>query len=607
MSFKQERLFPCSPGTERGSSTKLSSSGDKIVYTSGRTVIIRDLNHPLLTSSYAGHVKNATVARISPSGYYCASADDSGNVRVWDLVGEDRVLKREVKVFSGKIFDLAWDGESKRIFSGGQGLDKFGKVFTIDGGGDKDITGHSKRINAVSIRHQRPFRAVSGSDDRSVVFYDNYNYSKTITNHANWVQDVRYSPSGGHFVSVGSDFKVFLYDGTTGDTVAEVPKAHTGSVRGVSWSPDSKSFFTVSADRTVKLWDAETRQAISSWTVGPGVDHQQVGCTWAGSEGIASLSLNGDINIFDQRTGDRPSRILPGIQTPITSLALSRDKTLFASSSDGKVVAFSSSGEAERAKGDGHSSKILALSSSGDHIYSTGFDDRVREIDAPARSFTSTVAEIKPQPRAIFATKARLVFALTENSIRVVKEGRDLFSLDMTKYSPSSIAVSPAGLVAVGGEDSNIYLYHWEQINWENVQNEKNKLLEGAKEPVQIQGHTSPVTALSFSPDGSLLLSGDSKGRVVLYDHGQKSEIRAHNFHTARILSLAWAPDGKHFASGSLDTNVFVWSIKPNTKHIALNNVGPGGISAVTWTDERTVASAGADGCIRTFSITFAE
>jgi WD repeat-containing protein 1 (actin-interacting protein 1) len=143
--------------------------------------------------------------------------------------------------------------------------------------------------------------------------------------------------------------------------------------------------------------------------VGPGVDHQQVGCTWAGSEGIASLSLNGDINIFDQRTGDSPSTILPvsstsvpihvrivvrfimlqGIQTPITSLALSRDNTLFASSSDGKVVAFSSSGEAERAKGDGHSSKIVALSSSGDHIYSTGFDDRVREIDAPARSFTS--------------------------------------------------------------------------------------------------------------------------------------------------------------------------------------------------------------------------
>jgi hypothetical protein len=65
---------------------------------------------------------------------------------------------------------------------------------------------------------------------------------------------------------------------------------------------------------------------------------------------------------------------------------------------------------------------------------------------------SSTVAEIKPQPRAIFATKAQLVFALTENSIRVVKEGRDLFSLDVTKYSPSSMAVSPAGLVAVGGE-----------------------------------------------------------------------------------------------------------------------------------------------------------
>lgn len=45
------------------------------------------------------------------------------------------------------------------------------------------------------------------------------------------MQDVRYSPSGDHFASVGTDSKVFLYDGKTGDTIAEFTDSpHAGSI-----------------------------------------------------------------------------------------------------------------------------------------------------------------------------------------------------------------------------------------------------------------------------------------------------------------------------------------------------------------------------------------
>lgn len=71
---------------------------------------------------YSGHIQNATVARISPSGYYCASADITGKggfrstrsvgcynslillVNVWDVVGEDQVLKGEYRVISGRMY-----------------------------------------------------------------------------------------------------------------------------------------------------------------------------------------------------------------------------------------------------------------------------------------------------------------------------------------------------------------------------------------------------------------------------------------------------------------------------------------------------------------------
>lgn len=45
------------------------------------------------------------------------------------------------------------------------------------------------------------------------------------------MQDVRYSPSGEHFASVGSDSKVFVYNGTTGETLKEFTTGgHTGTI-----------------------------------------------------------------------------------------------------------------------------------------------------------------------------------------------------------------------------------------------------------------------------------------------------------------------------------------------------------------------------------------
>jgi WD40 repeat protein len=70
------------------------------------------------------HTATTTVARFSPSGFYCASADVTGNVRIWDATQSENILKLAIRPLSSKINDLAWDGESKRIIVGGEGKDK---------------------------------------------------------------------------------------------------------------------------------------------------------------------------------------------------------------------------------------------------------------------------------------------------------------------------------------------------------------------------------------------------------------------------------------------------------------------------------------------------
>lgn len=103
-------------------------------------------------------------------------------VRIWDTSFlksafpptsvDPPILKAEYKPMSGKISDLAWDSESKRIAVVGESRDKFGAAFQVDTGtAAGEISGHSKVVNAVSIRQQRPFKAVTASDDGSIIFH----------------------------------------------------------------------------------------------------------------------------------------------------------------------------------------------------------------------------------------------------------------------------------------------------------------------------------------------------------------------------------------------------------------------------------------------------
>lgn len=64
----------------------------------------------------------------------------------------------------------------------------------------------------------------------------------------------------------------------------------------------------------------EASKLVTSWSLGTGVDHQQVGGTWTEGDEIVSLSLSSDLNIFDKRVGDKASRIIRVGWSPRISL-----------------------------------------------------------------------------------------------------------------------------------------------------------------------------------------------------------------------------------------------------------------------------------------------
>jgi len=610
MSFARVALYPANPTTVRGAYTKLSASKEKIVFTNGKTVFIRDIANPGLGITYSGHVQNTTVARVSPTGYYCASADASGTVRVWDLVGEDQALKGEFKVISGKINDLEWDGESKRIIAVGDGKEKFGHAFMFDSGSSTgDIIGHSKVINAVAIRHQRPFRAATAGDDNLIVFHQGapYRYDKTIKTHTKFVQDVRYAPSGDHFASVGSDGKIFLYDGKAGDTVGEFSEGHAGTAYALSWSPDSKAISTCSADATVKLWDVETRKATTTYTLGTGLQHQQVGNVWTLPDTVVSLSFSGNLNVFDRRNGEKkPVKVLHGPQKAVTS-AISNPAapgTFLVGSADGRVLSYDSTGEATPVTGEGHTNLVSSLASFPDgRVITAGYDDRVREVEGS--SFTASVFSTGSQPKALATTSDKTTFVVGADAVEAVRNNQKVADF-RPAASPTAIAAADS-LIAIGFGDQKIRLYDWDG--------------RALQEAGLLEANKGLVSALAFSPDGLKLAAGDSSGKVVLYDVPKREPITSRwSFHSARVNSLSWTADSQHCASGALDTHIYVWSVRKPLKNVAIKNAVPGGVNAVLWLSSRAgsgpgsevdssssgrLAGTGADAAIKVWDVTF--
>lgn len=80
-------------------------------------------------------------------------------------------------------------------------------------------------------------------------------------------------------------------------------------------------------------------------------------------------------------------------------------------------------------------------------------------------------------------------------------------------------------------------------------------------------------------------------------------------FHSAKVNSIQWTSDSKHCATGSLDTDVYVWSVEKPMKKIAIRNAGLGGVNTVFWLEEDgkkgKLVSAGADACIRVWDVVF--
>lgn len=573
------------PATVRGAATHLGKHPKlpKVIYPSGKQVVVRDLENPTDFFVYRGHNAAVTVAKFSPNGYWVASGDATGKVRIWSWDNPEHILKLEVQVVGGgEVKDIDWDVESRRVVAVGEGQGVNAKVFGWDTGTSLgELNGHGKRVICCSYRQGRPGRLVTGSEDTRTVFYKGppFNLERSNTQHGGWVNCVRYSPACEKkegrkkgeedcFVTASSDKRVLVYDGLTGELKEELRDtsinmsskggekalAHFGSIYSLAFSPSGSRLATASADKTIKIWDMEHKKIEATLACAPGRDDEigemQNAVLWWGENSLVSLSLNGDVNMLQvegggERGGEGGGRVsrgkvLQGHQVTITALAVERERGVFYTSSyDGMVMAWEwkdgRRGEGRRVGGSvpktvnlaNHAGKIVGLAVVGG---GGGEEADRRELKSVGFDDMLRTAVLNEEGGGTYEGKAGGeggIMMLTGQPVAIAAAGGGCALV--------AVIFRPGGMVLVRGEEvfwsveqlpsTPLSVAMWGDdevaVGGEDCKVYIYAVGAACKEAVMLEGPRGQVSALAYSPGGEYLAVGDCNREVSVFARGQ--------------------------------------------------------------------------------------
>ena len=215
----------------------------------------------------------------------------------------------------------------------------------------------------------------------------------------------------------------------------------------------------------------------------------------------------------------------------------------------------------------GHTAQIqsLAFSPDGKILASTGNDRTIRVWDTETGKQLVVLSDRRNLPGTLAFSPDSTTIASDgrTGTIQIwdVATGDPLATLTGDTDTGEALAFSPDGkTLASASEDLSIRL-------WDIDAEERRSTLTGHKKPVKV---------LAFSPDGNTLASAGMGGTVRLWDPGTGKQVRAlvqfgltdtnQEFpaatrQTAWIDALAFSPDGSVLASGDHHGTVRLWCI----------------------------------------------
>ncbi|MBZ0280505.1 MAG: protein kinase [Anaerolineae bacterium] len=111
----------------------------------------------------------------------------------------------------------------------------------------------------------------------------------------------------------------------------------------------------------------------------------------------------------------------------------------------------------------------------------------------------------------------------------------------------------------------------------------------------RFSGHTAAVNSVTYSPDGTRVVSASADNALIIWDAQTGAMIDKLEYHTGSVNSVAYSPDGIWIASASTDKTIILWDAETGrfTRQLTGHNER---VNAVEFSpDGKTLASASLD------------
>ncbi len=360
-----------------------------------------------------------------------------------------------------------------------------------------------------------------------------------------------FSPDGRTLAGAGGELPLTVWDTSSGRRLAVYP----GKARNVDclvFSPRGESLIFGSDDRRVRAWHfARKSEPVATFVAHKaevwGLAYSPDGRT------LFTSADDGSIKLWNA-SDDTLLKTLKEHDSLVASVAVSADGKLLASAGfDNTVRLWDLPGGRQRRVFRGHTDRVraVAFSPDGRRIASAGSDTTVRvwdiERDEPVQVFKGhgdTVRALAFDPRS-----GLLVSAGNDRAIRCidVDAGREVYAL-ADNHHHLALAFSPDGSVLASGDEGGsvtVWDVATRSKRWSN------------------KGSDVEVWGLSFSPDGRTLSAACGDAKVRLWDPATGQLVVVLDAPSRRVNAVAFAPDGRSLVSACHAGEVRIWRSGP--------------------------------------------
>ncbi len=373
-------------------------------------------------------------------------------------------------------------------------------------------------------------RLLSASEAGSLAVWDMAEGSlqAMMRGHDGAVLAAIFSEDGQTLISGGADATIRSWEASSGREL-RVITGHAGSVQDLVLLGDSQILVSASLDETMRFWDLEWNPALTLIDV---------------RRGLTGICFDPDgrrVHVTPSRRGFAldldAHRVLPAPDWIDAAVSPESFRLARVLSPDGKLLALS--------LGD---RTVLVFNFQTGEILR-----RVEGLDKGARQLAFS-ADSRILALGGGGLQARVIDLRGDHPDVTIAAGEN-----RGQFAVRSLDLSPDG-TRVATVDRNEDLRLWDARS--------GKLLRSARGI-----HDASLTAVAFSPDGSLLVTASKDQTLKIFGGEDLEELFTLEGHRNSVQCITFSPDGTRLASGGDLGEVYLWSVDEGALLISLEGV----------------------------------